>query len=97
MDKEIRNKLRNTVTKCRQLLEEAIGELLEGQFGIHADGTVEDATAMTHLSAEDQEYREQSIVHLEHIERSPPRTRGDGEEVVVDPVRHRAGTTMVPG
>ena len=67
MEKEIRNKLRNVVTKCRQVLEEAIGELLEGQFGIHASGKVEDASGMTHLSAEDQQYREQTLVHLEHI------------------------------
>ena len=70
MDKDIRNILRNTVTKCRQLLEEAIGELLEGQFGIHASGKVEDASGMTHLSAEDQQYREQTLVHLEHIKAS---------------------------
>jgi hypothetical protein len=70
MDKALRNTLRNVVTKCRKLLEEAVGELLQGQFGIHADGKVEDATGLTHLSAEDLSYREEVLAHLEHIKAS---------------------------
>src|SRR5205809_5873148 len=67
MDKEIRSKLRYAVTQCRTILERAIGEILQGQFGIHDTGLVEDAESMTHLSADDRQYREQTIVHLEHI------------------------------
>src|SRR5438067_451626 len=67
MDKSLRNTLRIIVTQSRKLLEEAIGELLQGQFGIHASGKIEDATTMGHLSAEDHEYREQILIHLEHI------------------------------
>jgi hypothetical protein len=67
MDKETRNRLRHTVTQCRTILERAIAEILQGQFGIHDTGLVEDPEAMTHLSAEDREYREQSIIHLQHI------------------------------
>ena len=67
MDKELRNSLRNTVTKCRKLLEDAVGELLEGQFGIHRSGKIEDATHLNHLAARDQEYRAQVLAHFEHI------------------------------
>src|SRR5712692_2256884 len=67
MDKSLRNTLRIVVTQSRKILEEAIGELLQGQFGIHADGKIEDADSMTHLSEEEQQHREQLLVHLEHI------------------------------
>ena len=67
MDKELRNTLRNTVTKCRKLLEDAVGELLEGQFGIHRNGQVEDAGQLKHLAAGDQDYRSQVLAHYEHI------------------------------
>jgi hypothetical protein len=70
MDKELRNTLRNTVTKCRKLLEEAIGELLQGRFGIHADGTIEDSSRLTHLSSDELRYREEVLAHLEHIKAS---------------------------
>src|SRR5579863_270708 len=68
MDKSLRNTLRIVVTQSRKILEEAIGELLQGQFGIHADGKIEDADSMTHLSEEEQLHREQLLVHLEHIQ-----------------------------
>lgn len=70
MDKSLRNDLRNIVTKCRKLLEDNISEILEGQFGIHKDGKVEDAARMGHLSSSDHNYREQTIVHIEHIKAS---------------------------
>lgn len=70
MDAALRNKLRNVVTQCRKLLEEAVGELLQGQFGIHADGKVEDAARLTHLSLDDSRYREEVLAHLEHIKAS---------------------------
>ena len=38
MDQAIRNKLRNVVTQCRRLLEEAVAQVLQGQFGIYATG-----------------------------------------------------------
>src|SRR5262245_15129223 len=68
MDKQLRNTLRNVVTHCRRLLEDAVAESLQGQFGIHTDGTVEDTAHMGHLSEEDQQYREQILIHLEHIQ-----------------------------
>ena len=67
MDKAPRNTLRNTVTQCRRLLETALGQELAGRFGIYATGVIDDAARMGHLSAEEREYREQLLVHLEHI------------------------------
>jgi hypothetical protein len=68
MDKSLRNTLRIVVTQSRKILEEAIGELLQGQFGIYASGTVDDASTLSHLSTEDQQYREQILIHLKHIQ-----------------------------
>lgn len=68
MDATLRNILRNTVTRCRKLLEGSISEKLEGDFGIHADGTIETAVRLSHLSPEEQEYRERIVVHLKHIQ-----------------------------
>jgi hypothetical protein len=70
MDKALRNTLRNVVIKCRELLQEAVAELLQGQFGIHADGKVEDVARLAHLSEEDLRYREEVLAHLEHIKAS---------------------------
>lgn len=68
MEKETRNTLRNTVTQCRRILEEAVGERLEGQYGIHASGKVEAEAHMGHLSPEDADYRGQLSVHVGHIQ-----------------------------
>lgn len=68
LDRATRNTLRNTVTRCRGLLEEAVGDVLEGRLGIRRSGEVEDAARMTHLSEEEQRHREQVILHLRHIE-----------------------------
>ena len=67
MDKALRNKLRSTVTEARKILEEATREQLQGKFGIHASGFVEDARSMLHLSEEEQQHREQILTHLDHI------------------------------
>ncbi|RUT01261.1 hypothetical protein DSM106972_068120 [Dulcicalothrix desertica PCC 7102] len=68
MDKSLRNTLRNVVTQCRKILEEAVAEVLEGQFGIYTSGKLEDASRMEHLSSDDLEYREQLLIHLQHIQ-----------------------------
>jgi hypothetical protein len=72
MDQAIRNKLRNIVTQCRRLLEEAVGQALQGQFGIYASDKrdevhVEDESRMSHLSDEDRAYRKDILDHFEHI------------------------------
>src|SRR5215475_10030305 len=71
MDQTIRNKLRGVVTQCRKLLEDAVAQTLQGQFGIYR-GTkgevhVEEAARMTHLSEEDKAYRRDILGHFEHI------------------------------
>jgi hypothetical protein len=73
MDQAIRNKLRNVVTQCRKLLEEAVAQVLQGQFGIHASANkdevhVEDEARMKNLSEEDKGYRRDILAHLGHIE-----------------------------
>ena len=70
LEKAVRNTLRIVVTQSRKLLEEAIGELLQGHFGIHTSGKIEDANSMNHLSTEDHQYREQILTHLQHIKAS---------------------------
>ncbi|HET6574074.1 MAG TPA: BREX-1 system adenine-specific DNA-methyltransferase PglX [Fimbriiglobus sp.] len=72
MDQATRNKLRSVVTQCRRLLEEAVAQVLQGQFGVYAvaksdDVQVEPASKMTHLSAEDQDYRKDILDHFEHV------------------------------
>jgi hypothetical protein len=73
MDQAIRNKLRNVVTQCRKLLEEAVSQVLQGQFGIYPSGKkdevhVEDEARMKNLSEEDKGYRRDILAHLEHIQ-----------------------------
>src|ERR1041384_1336145 len=67
MNKDSRNKLRSAIVQCRTLLERAVADVLQGEFGIHGTGLTENAARMTHLSLEDQNYREQILIHLEHI------------------------------
>src|SRR5579862_9768863 len=72
MDQGIRNKLRNVVTKCRKLLEEAVSQVLQGQFGISVSGKkddvhVEDESGLK-LTAEDQGCRRDLVAHLGHIQ-----------------------------
>ena len=55
MDQSIRNKLRSVVTQCRKLLEQAVSQVLQGQFGIYTSGKkdevhVEDEGRMKNLS-----------------------------------------------
>lgn len=67
MNKDTRNKLRGIIVQCRTLLERAVSEVLQGEFGIHTTGLVESSERMVHLSSEDHRYREQILTHLEHI------------------------------
>lgn len=82
MDKQLRNTLRNVVTQCRRLLEKAVAEVLQGQFGIHPDGQVENTAHMGHLSEEERQYREQILIHLEHIKASGFKPKDAVEQLV---------------
>jgi hypothetical protein len=71
MDQEIRNKLRNVVTRCRKLLEDDTRDALEGKFGIFAkkDQVTADPNAtMTHLGEEEQAARKDILDHFAHIQ-----------------------------
>jgi len=90
MDKSLRNTLRNVVTQSRKILEEAISQALQGSFGIHNNGEIESINAMSHLSPEDQAFREQLIVHLRHIEAGGFKTK----EAVAQLIREVAFTHL---
>jgi len=47
MDQGLRNKLRNVVTQCRKLLEDAVAQVLQGQFGIYATGKKDEVMSRT--------------------------------------------------
>lgn len=73
MDQTVRNKLRNTVTQCRKLLEDATAQTLQGHFGIFpgrkkGDVQIEDESRMAHLTKEDRACRQDLVDHLEHIQ-----------------------------
>src|SRR5712692_9645948 len=73
MDQGIRNKLRSVVTQCRKLLEEAVRQVLQGQFGIYESTKkdevhLEDEGRMKNLTEEDKGYRRDIQAHLGHIE-----------------------------
>lgn len=68
MDKALRNNLRLTVTQCRKLLEDSITEVLQGQFGLHRDGAVEELRRLGTLNTDDLAIREQLLEYLRHIE-----------------------------
>jgi hypothetical protein len=70
MDQEIRNKLRNVVTRCRKLLEDSVSQELEGKYGIFVkkDQVIADPSAtMTHLTEEEQAARRDILNHFDHI------------------------------
>jgi len=73
MDQAVRNKLRNVVTQCRKVLEDATGQALQGRFGIYrarkkGEIQIEDETRMAHLSDEDRACRQDLLDHLAHIQ-----------------------------
>jgi hypothetical protein len=83
MDRSLRNALRNAVEGCRRLLEPAISELLQGQFGIHADGRTENPAHLSHLSVDDLEFRERLIERLDHIRRKGTATAAGAVEQLI--------------
>lgn len=68
LDRALRSTLQGAVTRCRGLLEEAVGDVLEGRLGVGRDGQVEDADRMGHLSEAEMGHREEVVSHLRHIE-----------------------------
>jgi hypothetical protein len=73
MDQTVRNKLRNVVTQCRKVLEDATAQTLQGRFGIYAgrkkgEVQIEEEVRMGHLTEEDRACRRELIEHLNHIQ-----------------------------
>lgn len=66
MESNLRNTLRLTITSCRRLLEEDYRLQLEGQYGIHADGTLELLSGLQHLDAKDKAERRSIEAALHH-------------------------------
>lgn len=67
MDKSIRNTLSNVVTKCRKILEESVAEMLQGTYGIHLKGKIEEDKNMVHLTLQEMENRQRLTAHFRHI------------------------------
>jgi hypothetical protein len=72
MDQEIRNKLRNVVTQCRRLLEDAISQELEGKYTIFVKNgqvTADPNAKMANLTTdEDRAARKDILDHFSHIQ-----------------------------
>lgn len=71
MDQEIREKLRNVVSRCRKLLEDDTRDALEGKFGIFVKKgkvTADPNAKMPHLDEDEQEARVDILDHYAHIQ-----------------------------
>jgi len=88
MDKDTRNTLRKTVAECRRLLEDAVSQVLEGEFGVHPSGEVEPPDALGELSEEDEDCRQRILDSLEHIQAS-----GFDEEAAVEQLTREVSFT----
>jgi len=82
LDRELRNELRNTVTRCRRILEETIADDLEGRFAVTRSGKAADASNLGHLSDIETRDRAHAVSHLRHIEASGYRPREAAEQLV---------------
>ena len=85
MDQEIRNRLRNVVTRCRKLLEDSISQELEGKYGIFArkdQDTADRNAKMRHLIEEEQAARKDIHHNLEHIKARGFRPREAFDQLV---------------
>lgn len=70
MDKATKTALKNKVTASRILLEKSVVDRLQGYYGIHQSGLVEDSNLLTHLAPEDRDYRQQLLIYYDHIKAS---------------------------
>lgn len=68
MEKAQRNALRAMVTECRRILEQAIRDLMESRYGIHASGQIESFDRLRHLDSEEQRFRSEIVARIEHIQ-----------------------------
>jgi len=82
MEKSIRTTLKNKVTASRLLLEKSVIDRLQGYYGIHQSGLIEDSKLLSHLAAEDQEYRSQLLISLDHIRASGLKMKDALEQLI---------------
>ncbi|MBP7868696.1 MAG: BREX-1 system adenine-specific DNA-methyltransferase PglX [Firmicutes bacterium] len=68
MDKSTRALLRSAVTRCRATLEESLGQVLEGEFGVHSDGHIESDGSLPQLDAGQLADRRILISNVEHVQ-----------------------------
>ena len=62
-----RRTLHNSIIRCRILLENSLSEVLQGQYGIHPTGLIEDFSGNTHLNKEESKIRDNLIDYFYHI------------------------------
>ena len=94
MDRDLRNTLRNIVTRCRLILEASVGEVLEGVFAINPDGSAPGRSAIHHLSGADLDLRDELLDQLRHIQDTMLGGGSIGRNAVVQLVREVAFTHL---
>jgi hypothetical protein len=67
MKKSERETLRNVVIQCRRLIEESVSQTLQGSYGIHPTGRIEDGAKFNHLQLEETVCRQDLVDHIEHL------------------------------
>lgn len=94
MDRELRNALRTTVTRCRTLLEKSVAEVLEGTFAIYPDGNSAPRASVTHLREPDLVLRDELLAQLQHIQATMLGGGAPGKSAVEQLVREVAFTHL---
>jgi hypothetical protein len=94
MDRELRNALRTTVTRCRTLLEKSVAEVLEGTFAIYPDGTSAPRASVGHLTEPDLVLRDELLIQLDHIQATMLGGGAPGKNAVEQLVREVAFTHL---
>ncbi len=59
MEKSLRDKIKLMVLKSKEILEEEITRILEGKYGIHKDGKIENIDDLKELSFDDISFRKE--------------------------------------
>ncbi|MGE5596925.1 MAG: DNA methyltransferase, partial [Hyphomicrobiales bacterium] len=94
MERDLRNVLRNTVTRCRTLLESSVADVLEGTFAIYPDGASADRASLTHLADSDLVLRDELLAQLQHIQETMLGSGVPGKGAVEQLVREVAFTHL---
>jgi hypothetical protein len=93
MDKELRNRLRNAVVRCRLILEDEVARQLEGTYGVRPDGTIlaaEEFLASSDRSDEWNRKRDELLNAIAHIE-----SGGAARKDAVEQFRRETAFTVI--